>query len=31
VSYARVAAGIMVQPEEIEATLRAIRTLAKAA
>lgn len=31
VSYARVAAGIMVQPEEIETTLRAIRALAKAA
>ena len=31
VSYARVAAGIMVQPEEIETTLREIRALAKAA
>jgi selenocysteine lyase/cysteine desulfurase len=31
VPYARVAAGIMVQPEEIETTLREIRTLAKAA
>ena len=31
VPYARVAAGIMVQPEEVETTLREIRTLAKAA
>lgn len=31
VSYTRLAAGIMIQPEEIEAAMRAVRELAKAA
>jgi hypothetical protein len=31
VSYARVAAGIMVQDREVDTTLREIRALAKAA